>query len=1596
MKRKWIAGALALALAATTVLTAVPATASAAGDGESSHGIGTGTTYYVSSVDGDDSNTGKSENEAFQTLDKINEITLQPGDRVLLERGSVFEDQYLHIKGSGSEDAYIEISTYGDESENRPLINTNGKGVWYQDYGHQLDNANHKYKGNVSTSILLKDVEYIEVRGLEITNDREKGIDEADEGLAYNNYKVMDRTGVAGVAQNKGTLDHIVLDDLYIHDVTGNVQNKHMANGGIYFIVQDPKNEQETGIAKYDDLVIENCRLERVNRWGIAAVYTAYHGQFSGQAAIPDDKISKYGATNVVIQNNYIKEAGGDSITTMYCDRPIVQNNVSEDAAAQIKNGVYDAPGMPGGATFGKVAAAIWPWKCKDAVFQYNECFDTLNAFNGNGDGQAWDADYGDGTLYQYNYSHGNTGGTVMFCGVDSINNTFRYNISQNEGMGPLDPAGNSGNCHVYNNTFYIKEGLNTIWSTAHANNGPVTMENNIFYFAGDTPRSGINWQPSTNNNKVYDNNLYYNLAENNRPLDSNGIYVSAGKALLADAGNGPTAPTADLTARVHNDPNAATEFDGYKLAENSPAINAGKIITDQNGFAIEHDFFGHKITATPEIGAAESDVPSVGLGSTVYMTDETNEDNKLIYIPFTEVNPTTAGEVIMNVTTDDTAIVSVVNAEGTAIGYTGAVADGMKLRISDGGDNVNEYTIKQKNTYQWAKDYVHGQQGNVWFAQALIGDEWQNMTTVDKDGWPNWALDTYYGPGVDAAQNTTSGYGENVHGLISTPLKKETAGGTAMAFRAPKSGTVNFSVKDDEPYLRQDNNSGGKVKITLYVNGEEEQSCEMSESKEQANFPAVNNIKVEQGDWIRVVATNIESPSKGSVHITPTIVYQNVKADDTTAPRAPRNVDVSDIDKTTATVIWDEAIDNVGVEGYNIYLGDSGDPLNGENLVTELTYSLADLEAGTGYTVSVEAVDAAGNKSDQASADFTTVRDGDITPPSAPTDLKVDGRTDESITVSWTASTDDTGVTGYKVLVSGQEKADVKETVWQITGLEAGTEYTVSVKAYDAEGNESEASEAVTVTTWSDNCSLVDSMYMTDEESLVIYVPFTKNNPTTAAELLGNVTVDAKAKAGVVTGGGEFSLDWAAGTDKIAENMLLRITAENGDTKDYTIHQKNEYSWTKDYAGPQQGNVWFGQMKTGADGAWGNIEAYDPTYPNWQVDKFYGPGVDEESHTTPVTDETHGLLSAPPDSDIYTAMAFRAPKTGTVSFEVKDGEPYLRQDRNTGGTVTLSLLVNDEEKQSVILEESQVEAKDWKNFDEIEVTAGDYIRVTAKTNGNASRPSLHVSPVITYRDVQVEDTDAPTAPGSVTVSDITADSAVVEWEKASDNVAVAGYNIYLGDSETPVNGDQLVMGLTYTLEGLDAATEYTVKVEAVDTSGNKSKTKAEAGFTTLEAEEPDKEAPTKPTDVKVDAKTKDSITISWTASTDNVGVKGYKILVDGVEKADVTEGTTCTITGLEPGTEYKIVVIAYDAMNSTAPSDVLTVSTLPESGEEPGEEPDKDPEVKPEDKPSKDPAKEEDKAVQTGDAADFSVWAAALLVSAGAVIAVRMRKKES
>lgn len=398
-------------------------------------------TYYVSSAKGNDSNLGTTPISPFATLNAINSMKLNPGDRILLECGSVFENQFLHIKDHGSEELPITISKYGEGS--LPIINCNGHGVWYQNYGVLLDSPTHKKEGNISSAILLWDTSHIIISDLEITN---YGNREAEEN--YSAAHKMDKTGVAVVAKDKGTLFNINLKNLFIHNIEGNVYNKHMNNGGIYAVAVRPEKEEETGIARFNGFVVENCFVYGVSRWGIAIGYTYQHAQFSS-TYLEDEWFETYGHENIILRNNYVKNVGGDGITSMYILRPLVENNTVDYVAVEMNDRIYNEPLDRSG----KVAAGIWPWKCKDSLFRYNMARDTRF----NQDGMAFDADSGDGTIYEYNYSRWNEGGCVMFCLEQSVNNTFRCNTSIEDISGILSPIENP-DAYISNNTFYKKE----------------------------------------------------------------------------------------------------------------------------------------------------------------------------------------------------------------------------------------------------------------------------------------------------------------------------------------------------------------------------------------------------------------------------------------------------------------------------------------------------------------------------------------------------------------------------------------------------------------------------------------------------------------------------------------------------------------------------------------------------------------------------------------------------------------------------------------------------------------------------------------------------------------------------------------------------------------------------------------------------------------------------------------------------------------------------------------------------------------------------------------------------------------------------------
>ncbi len=185
-------------------------------------------------------------------------------------------------------------------------------------------------------------------------------------------------------------------------------------------------------------------------------------------------------------------------------------------------------------------------------------------------------------------------------------------------------------------------------------------------------------------------------------------------------------------------------------------------------------------------------------------------------------------------------------------------------------------------------------------------------------------------------------------------------------------------------------------------------------------------------------------------------------------------------------------------------------------------------------------------------------------------------------------------------------------------------------------------------------------------------------------------------------------------------------------------------------------------------------------------------------------------------------------------------------------------------------------------------------------------------------------DREAPTAPTTLTASAVTAISATLSWSASTDNVAVTGYDVLRGGT---VVGS--ATGTAYQVTGLMPDTSYSFSVRAKDAAGNVSAPSAALAVRTTPPVD-DREPPAAPTGLTTSTVDSTSITLGWTASTDNVGVTGYDVLRGGTVVGSAT-GTTYQATGLTPDTSYTFTVRARDAAgNSSAASAPVTVRTTP------------------------------------------------------------------
>lgn len=476
-----------------------------------------GTTYYLDGGAGDDEAAGTSEGAAWRTLGPLNRRELAPGDAVLFRAGTSYSGR-LAPKGSGSERAPIRIGTFGEGP--MPRIDAGG---------------------DFPEALLVENVEYYEIEDLELTNTGDT--------------RARGRAGVRIRADDFGVMRHIVLKRLFVHDVNGDLEKgdgDRLAGFGIQWV-----NKGRETPSRFDDLLIENCRLARTDRNGICGA-SAFH-----------DRRRWFPSTRVVIRGNRLEDIGGDGIVPLGCDGAIVEHNTIRGARMR-------APDY---------CAGIWPWSCDDTVIQFNE----VSGVSGTLDGQAFDSDYNcRNTIIQYNYSHDNDGGFVLICNnggaraPGSVGNTgtiIRYNISRNDGERLVQLGGRCEDTRIYNNVFFVGEGrallgiLQGNWGGSNEP-GDIVFENNIFWVGGKlTDRIEDGAPPTFRNNLIFGD--YQTAADEEDTLRTDPKFVGPGRGA-----------------------------DGYQLGPDSPALGAGRLISENGG----RDYWGNPVAGDrpPAIGAHE------------------------------------------------------------------------------------------------------------------------------------------------------------------------------------------------------------------------------------------------------------------------------------------------------------------------------------------------------------------------------------------------------------------------------------------------------------------------------------------------------------------------------------------------------------------------------------------------------------------------------------------------------------------------------------------------------------------------------------------------------------------------------------------------------------------------------------------------------------------------------------------------------------------------------------------------------------------------------------------------------------------------------
>ncbi|HEY3371283.1 MAG TPA: right-handed parallel beta-helix repeat-containing protein [Prolixibacteraceae bacterium] len=325
--------------------------------------------YYFDAENGNDINSGTSPENAFKSLNKIQDLTVRAGDSILLKSGDVFIEK-LFFTGKGEMGFPVVIGKYGGVA--RPHI-----------------------KGNATQNemVHIYNSQNIIIRDLEISNS--------------GNESVFGLRGLKVEVKNYGDAHHTTIDNLFIHDVNGGLEINKGGGGAIY--LQNSRDE-DTIPSRFINLLVENCIINDCQRDGIRM-----GGQWIRSKWYPNK--------GVIIRNNVIDGIPGDGIVVVGCDSALVEYNTvrnfpetlppseacdgiwpwSSDNTIVQFNVVSDHHSIVDGYAYDS------DWNCRNSIFQYNLSYNNIGGFilviGTNGWPESWCVNGNSDTQIRYNIS---------------------------------------------------------------------------------------------------------------------------------------------------------------------------------------------------------------------------------------------------------------------------------------------------------------------------------------------------------------------------------------------------------------------------------------------------------------------------------------------------------------------------------------------------------------------------------------------------------------------------------------------------------------------------------------------------------------------------------------------------------------------------------------------------------------------------------------------------------------------------------------------------------------------------------------------------------------------------------------------------------------------------------------------------------------------------------------------------------------------------------------------------------------------------------------------------------------------------------------